>query len=277
MSQDYNSADLTSILKTLSAFSSQTANNNAHQSLINLDEEDNDYEPPDAVTPSLPKHSHPPSSSSSAHHSRLNSTAAPAPAPAPIPISSSRPQRQQQAQPKDSPAATITTWPAALKQVMRTVAANEHIQQRIRFLIQRQHDHERQWWKGREALLQKQKSRAEKKRELDEVLRSVGAPVDEKNISTAEEDAAEIKYYDGKVYKASKDMANAMTLELKTLHVPFFCIKQSLVVGVIADLKGDLGQGHASITGDSQGRISVDELSALQQRMMELLQDLCKE
>jgi Mn-containing catalase len=53
---------------------------------------------------------------------------------------------------------------------MRTVAANEHIQQRIRFLIQRQHDHERQWWKGREALLQKQKSRVEKKRELDEVL-----------------------------------------------------------------------------------------------------------
>jgi hypothetical protein len=72
-------------------------------------------------------------------------------------------------------------------------------------------------------------------------------------------------------------MANAMTLELKTLHVPFFCIKQSLVVGGIADLKGDQGQGHASITGDSQGRISVDELSALQQRMMELLQDLCKE
>jgi Mn-containing catalase len=53
---------------------------------------------------------------------------------------------------------------------MRTVAANEHIQQRIRFLMQRQHDHERQWWKGREALVQKQKSRTEKKKELDEVL-----------------------------------------------------------------------------------------------------------
>jgi hypothetical protein len=89
---------------------------------------------------------------------------------------------------------------------MRTVAQNEDIQRRIRFLIQRQHDHEKQWWKGREVLLQKQKSRKEKKRELDEVLyvfttalvspviglflliltmirRSVGAPTDEKEVS----------------------------------------------------------------------------------------------
>ncbi|KAL3451298.1 hypothetical protein BJX65DRAFT_304700 [Aspergillus insuetus] len=275
MSQDYNSADLTSILKTLSAFSNQTsANNNHHQPLINPNEGENDYEPPEAVTPSLPKHSPPPSTSSSAHHPRPNPTTTPAPIPT---SSSSRPQQQQQAQPRESPAATITTWPAALKQVMRTVAANEHIQQRIRFLIQRQHDHERQWWKGREALVQKQKSRAEKKRELDEVLRSVGAPVDKKEVSTAEEDAAEIKNYDGKVYKASKEMANAMTLELRALHVPFFCIKQSLVAGEITAQKGEQSQGHASVTGNSQGRISVDELSALQQRMLELLQDLCKE
>ncbi|KAJ0416639.1 hypothetical protein BJY00DRAFT_316643 [Aspergillus carlsbadensis] len=274
MSQDYNSGDLASILKTLSAFSNQTTNSNADQSLINPNEDENDYEPPEAVTPSLPEHSHPPSSSSSAHQPRPNPTIAPAPIP---PSSSSRPQQPQQIQQRESPATTITTWPAALKQVMRTVAANEHMQQRIRFLIQRQHDHERQWWKGREALVQKQRSRAEKKRELDEVLRSVGAPIDEKGISTAEEDAAEIQNYDGKVYKASKQMADAMTLELRALHVPFFCIKQSLVAGEIADQKGELSQGHAGVTGDNQGRISVDELSALQQRMLELLQDLCKE
>lgn len=53
---------------------------------------------------------------------------------------------------------------------MRTVGQNESIQQRIRFLIQRQHDHEKQWWRGRVALVEKQKARAEKKKELDEVL-----------------------------------------------------------------------------------------------------------
>ncbi|KAL2821046.1 hypothetical protein BJX63DRAFT_254001 [Aspergillus granulosus] len=274
MSQDYNAADLNSILKTLSAFSNQ-ATNNIHQPLAGSnDGDENDYEPPEAVTPSLPKYSIP-SSASSSHPPALT------PPTAPIPTSS-RPQQPPQAKESPSPATTITTWPAALRQVMRTVAQNEHLQQRIRFLIQRQHDHERQWWKGREALLQKQKSRAERKKALDEVLlmrdrRSVGAPVDEKEVSTAEEDAAEIKNYDGKVYKASKQMVDAMTAELRALHIPFFCLKQGLVADETADQKGEQSQGHASVTATSQGRISVEELSALQRRMLELLQDLCKE
>ena len=71
----------------------------------------------------------------------------------------------------------ITAWPAALKCVMRTVAQNEALQSKIKRLIQTQHDHERQWWEGRETLLGKQRTRAEKKAKLDEVLRSVGGSV----------------------------------------------------------------------------------------------------
>ncbi|KAL3463794.1 hypothetical protein BJX64DRAFT_111328 [Aspergillus heterothallicus] len=264
MSQDYNAADLNSILKTLSAFSNQTAINNP----TDHDDED-DYKPPEAVT--LPNHS--PSST-------LSHPLRPHPPTVAIPTTSSsspRPQPQPQTKELPSSATTITTWPAALKRVMRTVSQNEHLQQRIRFLIQRQHDHERQWWKGREALLQKQTSRAERKKELDQVLRSVGAPVDEKEISTAEEDAAEVQNYDGKVYKASKQMADAMTAELKALQIPFFCLKQGLIINEAADQKGGQGQGPAGVTESTQGRISVDELSALQRRMLELLQDLCRE
>ncbi|KAL2824603.1 hypothetical protein BDW59DRAFT_147188 [Aspergillus cavernicola] len=159
---------------------------------------------------------------------------------------------------------------------MRTVAANEDIQRRIRFLIHRQHDHEKQWWRGREALLQKQRSRKEKKRELDEVLRSVGAPVDEKDVSTAEEDLAEIQNYDAKVYKASKQMADAMLAELRGLNVPFFCVKRDLVTD---EADNDIhSSGHGRGTLEKQDRtISIDELSALQHRMLELLQDLCRE
>lgn len=67
---------------------------------------------------------------------------------------------------------------------MRTVGQNEEIQQRIRFLIQRQHDHEKQWWKGREALLQKQTSRKEKKRELDQVLYVIQLPYNHYSLPT---------------------------------------------------------------------------------------------
>ncbi|KAL2843667.1 hypothetical protein BJY01DRAFT_248563 [Aspergillus pseudoustus] len=269
MSQDYNAADLNSILKTLSAFSNPTTNNTPQQSHPSSNNEDeNDYEPPEAVTPSLPKHSPP---------SPLSHSFRPNPLTTHVPTSSSLSRPQPQAKESPTTATTIATWPAALKQVMRTVAQNEHLQQRIRFLIQRQHDHERQWWKGREALLQRQKSRATRKKELDQVLRSVGAPVDEKEVSTAEEDAAEIQNYDGKVYKASKQMADAMIAELRALHIPFFCLKQSLIANGTTDQKMVQSQGSASATVDGQGRISVDELSALQRRMLELLQDLCRE
>jgi hypothetical protein len=53
---------------------------------------------------------------------------------------------------------------------MRTVGQNEETQLRIRGLIRSQHSHERQWWKGREALLERQQARGDKKKELDAVL-----------------------------------------------------------------------------------------------------------
>ena len=51
---------------------------------------------------------------------------------------------------------TITEWPAALKYVMRTVSQNEEIQKRIKKLITTQHEHERQWWAGRELIIKQQ-------------------------------------------------------------------------------------------------------------------------
>jgi hypothetical protein len=77
-------------------------------------------------------------------------------------------------------------------------------------------------------------------------------------------------------------MADAMLSELKALDVPFFSISRSLVV---ADEIANNGQdlGHLSEADGSldapgkQGRLSVDELSAFRRRMLELLQDLCKE
>lgn len=70
----------------------------------------------------------------------------------------------------------ITTWPDALKCVMKTVAHSEALQSKIRRLIRTQHQHERQWWEGRKALVAKQEARVEKKRKLDEVLYVISSP-----------------------------------------------------------------------------------------------------
>ncbi|KAJ5825916.1 hypothetical protein N7474_003054 [Penicillium riverlandense] len=158
--------------------------------------------------------------------------------------------------------ATITTWPAALRYVMRTVGQNEETQLRIRGLIQSQHTHERQWWKGRQALLAKQAARGEKKKELDAVLRSIGAPVDPKEVSTVAEDRAALTNYDEKVYKASVQMAETMAAELRGMGIPFF--GKGLVV-------------RDEAVNDDKAKLTASELHDLQRRMLELLQDLCKE
>ncbi|PYH71959.1 uncharacterized protein BO88DRAFT_402262 [Aspergillus vadensis CBS 113365] len=175
---DYNAADLSSVLRTLSALSNQQlpqAQSQAQSQHLQLQPqshppyshnpdpttqtaptEDNDpYEPSESLPqlPIPPK----PTSSRPQHHPTQQSQPHPRPAPAP-------------AGSITEDTSTITTWPTALRYVMRTVAQNEEIQRRLRWLIQRQHDHEKQWWQGREALLKKQSARTEKKKELDAVL-----------------------------------------------------------------------------------------------------------
>ncbi|OOF93691.1 hypothetical protein ASPCADRAFT_209048 [Aspergillus carbonarius ITEM 5010] len=284
---DYNSADLTSVLRTLSALSNQqhhhqplqqpsppapaplqkTTTTQSHKleqgapaapAAPSPAEEDDPYEPSESL-PHIP--------------------VAPTPALAPTaPSTPSQTRSHPNAATEDT--STITTWPTALRYVMRTVAQNESIQQRIRWLMQRQYDHEKQWWQGREALLRKQASRIEKKKELDAVLRFVGAPVDEnKQISTAEEDRAELTNYDAKVYKASKQMSEAMGAELRALRIPFFNIKKNLVSESTTWSPGAARQpsGNHHDPGKQLIFLSREELSTLQLRMLELLQDLCRE
>ncbi|PGH33919.1 hypothetical protein GX50_03240 [[Emmonsia] crescens] len=163
---------------------------------------------------------------------------------------------------------TITAWPAALKYVMKTVAQNEATQSKIKRLIHTQHGHEKQWWGGREALLSKQAGREEKKKQLDEVLRSVGGVVaKDSDGPNPQDDKAELDTYDRKVYKALTTMSKALDAELRNLGIPFFTIQHRLV-----DWSSDpVSDSHSS------GLLKPDELTALQLRMLQLLEDLCKD
>ncbi|KAJ5358733.1 uncharacterized protein N7496_011146 [Penicillium cataractarum] len=172
---------------------------------------------------------------------------------------------------------TITTWPAALRYVMRTVGQNEETQLRIRGLIRSQHNHERQWWKGREALLEKQQARGDKKKELDAVLRSIGAPIDSKTTTDENAERAELEEYDRKVYKASVQMAEALIAELRGMKIPFFGLQKSLIHDsdtpekVSSDFNAD-GPGDAPLS-----KLTKSDHANLQRRMLGLLEDLCKE
>ena len=94
---------------------------------------------------------------------------------------------------------------------------------------------------------------------------------------TAEEDRAELTNYDAKVYKASRQMSDAMIAELKALRIPFFTIKKGLVLDSDPSNMGRTTTTTAPTVKQQQQQLSREELSALQLRMLELLQDLCRE
>ncbi|CAI7579447.1 unnamed protein product [Penicillium pancosmium] len=234
MEYPYNSSDLDSVLKTLSGLASQQQSSQSTSTPSSRSEtpQQRPQRPKEVQAPPRPP-SNPPKPSTST-----------------------------------TDASAITTWPAALRHVMRIVGQNEETQLRIRGLIHSQHSHERQWWKSREALVLRQQSRGEKKKELDAVLRSIGAPVDQKEISTAQDDKAELDTYDAKVYKVSAKMATALMSELRGLDIPFFALKQSLVVE---------SDRPSEVDGLGSGKVTKAELVELQRRMLGLLEDLCKE
>ena len=99
---------------------------------------------------------------------------------------------------------------------------------------------------------------------------------------TPEQDAAELTRYDKKVHRACTDMVNATTRELKTLGIPFFGIPPSLLVQDEADnaavpQRRELETVGANIKNTDKSKLRQTEVVGLQKRMLELLEDLCKD
>jgi len=157
---------------------------------------------------------------------------------------------------------------------MKVVAKNENILQEVRRMIKSQNDNEEQWFKGREALIERQKKRQEGQKKLDEVLRAVGGtvPVGGSN-TTPEELTRELETYDMKVYRAQMQMTREMSNNLRNLGVPFF--------GTRSDLVRPAGKEGTVPSAEStkDGKIMIDEaeLVKLQRKMLTILEDLCND
>ena len=95
---------------------------------------------------------------------------------------------------------------------------------------------------------------------------------------TEKELAAEITAYDLKVHAAAVKMADALVAELRGMGIPFFTLRRNLVQDSQSteDSGSDVRQSQTDSAGGSLP-ITRSELVNLQQRMLELLEDLCKE
>ena len=144
--QNYNAADLNSVLQTLSSLAPQAQ-----------------------VSQNTTPAPAPPKRSFSSTNTNTNAPPGQTQDPRqkyPQPSPSNRPSTST----SGANSSTITTWPIALRHVMRTVGQNEETQIRIRGMIRSQHHHEQSWFDSRQALIKQQQGRPQKQRELDAVL-----------------------------------------------------------------------------------------------------------
>lgn len=65
-------------------------------------------------------------------------------------------------------------------------------------------------------------------------------------------------------------MADALTAELRGHQIPFFVLKKTLV-------QDSSSSAELDSTPDTDSKLSKSDLVDLQRRMLELLEDLCKE
>lgn len=81
-----------------------------------------------------------------------------------------------------------------------------------------------------------------------------------------------------KVYKASIDMVTAMTTELRNLGVPFFGVRSDLLgITRLEETSPGYEARNDVVQQDPKARLTRDTLKKLQKRMLELLEDLCKD
>lgn len=193
-----------------------------------------------------------------------------APTPQPLvstPPSQSNPAAAPPPPPSSVSSSIITTWPPALRHVMKSLIPNQAATHRIRHLIKTQHEHERQWWAGREALVLKQQGREEGRRRLNDVLASVGGLVNSLNDDSSPiTDLQELAQYDLKVHRACTAMVAATTAELARLGVPFFNTRPEL-----------LWSNNDGERRKTDGLLDESQLRELQAKMLVLLEDLCSE
>lgn len=71
-------------------------------------------------------------------------------------------------------------------------------------------------------------------------------------------------------------MADAIIAELRGLGIPFFTLRKELVQDTPSNIEVSQPRSQTESTGTTSSPIAKSELVKLQQRMLELLEDLCR-
>lgn len=144
-------------------------------------------------------------------------------------------------------------------------------------MMKDQRANEMRWYSERQNLKHVHANRAAETAKAESILKSLNQnsyePLPE--LETPEEKKErELAEFDRKIYAAQETMAAAMTAELKSLGVPFFGTSESLIVPDDRELsESKLPDGHPKYSP----LVTRTELTALQGKMVDLLEDLYRD
>lgn len=143
-------------------------------------------------------------------------------------------------------------------------------------MIEEQKTNEMRWYSERQAVKQRQSSRASSTAKAQAILQSfsTGTGTKPAETGTAINNEAELADFDQKIYSAQQDMEVAMTAELKGLGVPFFSTDATLLVPEGETASNEQPPGNHPKWSP---RITQSELLALRRRMVGHLEDLYRD
>ncbi|KAK9467289.1 hypothetical protein V1512DRAFT_260864 [Lipomyces arxii] len=120
----------------------------------------------------------------------------------------------------------ITTLEQAAEYINNAVINNTATMDRIRAMSKHQDNHERQWYRCREAIVEKYRKRRQVGNALQNVLSTLGSnnstAVETSESKMQNDEVAELQAYDLKVYRASVALVASMSSELSELGIPGF-------------------------------------------------------
>lgn len=143
--------------------------------------------------------------------------------------------------------------------------------------MKEQRAHEMRWYTERQNLKQTQANRSLSAAKAQSILKSLNPSFSASSTSAdqAEVDSgAELVAFDRKIYAAQQDMEMAMSVELKSLGVPFFGTDQTLIVP-------DGKQTSEVQVADDHPKwspiVTESDLLTLRRKMVQYLEDLYRE
>ncbi|KAF2086729.1 hypothetical protein K490DRAFT_43651 [Saccharata proteae CBS 121410] len=155
--------------------------------------------------------------------------------------------------------ATIIDWPQGLRCVSKIAARNPNFKTVLQKMITDQDKHELEWYHNCPMMISR----------FQLTIPRFGM---RKSLEAQRATPEELEAYDMKVWRASRQMVDAMTAQLKNLGVPFFGVVPEKIMSAEEASSGQLRSYQP--TSSRPTRITEEELLALQRKMLEYLEDM---